>query len=178
MPYRRILGAARYDEAVQMAIKMLKFNDKPRLARPLGELLREQAERELDCGEYDFLVPVPLHRVRWRERGFNQSELLTREILPIFPNAALDRTLIRLRPTHVQSRLRTEKERRDNVRGAFGLREGDYLRGKTVLLVDDVVTTGATILECATVLKKGGVAVVDVLAVALAIPDADLGKSV
>ncbi|NUM55999.1 MAG: ComF family protein [Candidatus Hydrogenedentes bacterium] len=172
-PYDRVLGAARYDGAVQMAIKLLKFNDKPRLARPLGALLWEQAERELDCGEYDYIVPVPLYRVRRRERGFNQSELLCREVLGLFPNAKIDTSLERVRPTHVQSRLRTEKERRESVRGAFGLVRGDHLKGKCVLLVDDVVTTGATIGECATVLKKGGVARVDVLAVALAVPEID-----
>ena len=175
-PYDRVLGAARYDTAVQLAIKLFKFNDKPRLSRPLGELLREQAERELDCETYDRLVPVPLHRVRRRDRGFNQAELLAREILPAFPNATLDCSLARLRPTHVQSRLHSEKERRDSVSGAFGLVDGCDLKKKTVLLIDDVVTTGATIHECATVLKKGGASVVDVLAVALAVRDLEFPR--
>jgi len=176
-PYDRALGAARYDAAVRMAIKLLKFNDKPRLCRPLGELMREQAELELECDHYDCLVPVPLHRVRRRDRGFNQSELLAREILPAFPNAVLDNSLARLRPTYVQSRLQTEKERRDSVRGAFGLVDGQNLKGKAVLLIDDVVTTGATIEECATVLKKGGASVVDVLAAALAVPGSEVLNS-
>ena len=170
-PCGRVLGAARYDGAVQLAVKLLKFHDKPRLARPLGALMREQAERELDCAEYDCLVPVPLHRVRRRDRGFNQAELLAAEILPAFPNAVLDTSLERTRPTRVQSRLHSEKERWDSVRGAFGLARAASLKGKRVLLVDDVVTTGATIHECATVLKKGGAAIVHVLAAALAVPD-------
>ncbi|MCC6154701.1 MAG: ComF family protein [Candidatus Hydrogenedentes bacterium] len=172
-PYDRVLAAARYDAAIQLAIKRLKFNDKPRIARPLGELLREQVERELDCDAYDFIVPVPLHRVRRRARGFNQAELLAQEISPIFPNAVIDTTLIRFRPTQVQSKLHSEKHRRESVRGAFGLGKGANFDKKKVLLIDDVVTTGATIHECATVLKKGGAAVVDVLAVALAIPGSD-----
>lgn len=173
-PIDRVLAAARYDGAIRMAIKLLKFNDKPRLARPLGSLLREQAEREMDCGDYDYIVPVPLHRVRRRERGFNQAELLSIEIDDLFSNATIDQALTRTRPTRVQSRLRSEKERRASVGGAFGLRQADHLGGKRVLLVDDVVTTGATIHECATVLKKeGGVARVDVLAVALAVPALD-----
>jgi ComF family protein len=176
-PYDRVLGAARYDAAVRMAIKLLKFNDKPRLCRPLGGLMRELAELELDCDRYNCLVPVPLHRVRRRDRGFNQSELLAREILPAFPNAVLDSSLARLRPTYVQSRLQTEKERRDSVRGAFGLIDGAMLKGKAVLLIDDVVTTGATIQECATVLKKGGASVVDVLAAALTVPGSEVPES-
>lgn len=172
-PYDRVLATARYDGAIQLAIKRLKFNDKPRIARPLGELLREQVERELDCDTYDCIVPVPLHRVRRRARGFNQAELLAREIAPLFANALIDTSLVRLRPTHVQSRLHSEKQRQESVRGAFGLGANANFAGKRVLLIDDVVTTGATIHECATVLKKGGATVVDVLAVALAIPGPD-----
>lgn len=170
-PYRRVLAAARYDGAVQMAIKLFKFNDRPRLARPLGELLREQCARELDCDIYDFIMPVPLYRVRRRERGFNQAELLANEIASLFPKAKIDHSLRRIRPTPAQSRLTTGPERSKSVRGAFGLADDDHLKGKSVLLVDDVVTTGATVRECAAALVKGGCSIVDVACVALAVPD-------
>ncbi|NIA12816.1 MAG: ComF family protein [Nitrospiraceae bacterium] len=168
-PYGRIYGAAVYDGTVADAIKLLKFLDRERLARPLGDLMGEFARRELDCEAYDYLVPVPLHRVRERERGFNQSRLLATELLPVFPNARLDESLWRIRPTRVQSRASSSQERRANVVGAFAVR-GDRLTGGRVLLVDDVVTTGETISECASALKRAGVAQVDVLATALAIP--------
>ncbi len=169
-PYRRILGAAIYEDAIESAVKLFKFNDKPRLAGPLGELMADVAARELDCDAYDYVIPVPLHRVRYRERGFNQSLLLAREVLPVLPNAALDGSLRRIRPTRVQSRLHSEAERRENVRGAFAVEDGAHLAKKAVLLVDDVVTTGGTVSECASVLRAAGVAVVDVLAAALAMP--------
>ena len=168
LPYRRVYGAAVYDGAVMEAVKMLKFRDKQRLAKPLGELMAEFAAQELECDAYDCVVPVPLHKVRERDRGFNQSRLLAREALPAFPNARLDESLWRIRPTRVQSRLTAAAERHANVAGAFAVK-GDGLAGKTVLLIDDVVTTGGTVTECALALRRAGVAWVDVFAAALAV---------
>jgi ComF family protein len=166
-PYRRIYGAAVYAGAVEEAVKLLKFSGKTRLARPLGEAMAGFAEEEIDCAAYDCLIPVPLHRIRERDRGFNQSRLLAQAILPLFPNARLDESLRRIRPTFVQSRITDPRERAANVRGAFAV-EGDRVEGKTVLLVDDVVTSGGTILECARALRRARVAAVDVFAAALA----------
>jgi ComF family protein len=170
-PYRRILGACHYGGAIETAIKLCKFHDKRRLAGPLAETMADIAGRELDCEVYDFLVPVPLHRVRRRARGFNQALLLAREVQPQFPRAVIDESLHRIRPTRVQSRLKDPAERRANVKGAFAIVNGDHLRGKNVLLIDDVVTTAGTVAECAQVLRDHGVALVDVLAVALAVPE-------
>lgn len=166
-PYRRIYGAASYEGVIAEAVKLLKFHDKPRLARPLGVLMAQFAVRELDCDTYDALVPVPLHRVRERERGFNQSCLLACELVDCFPNAPINKSLARIRPTRVQSRLKTESERRSNIAGAFAV-HGDELRDKNVLLIDDVVTTGGTAEECAKALKRAKAAKVDIFAVALA----------
>jgi len=166
-PYDRICGAALYDGAIEEAVKLLKFYDKRRLAGPLGALMADFAARELECDRYDYLIPVPLHRVRERDRGFNQSRLLAIEVLAVFPNARLDESLRRIRPTRVQSRLKSPEERRANIRGAFAV-EGDRLTGKRVLLVDDVVTTGGTIAECARALRRARIERVDVLAAALA----------
>ncbi|HRK34558.1 MAG TPA: phosphoribosyltransferase family protein, partial [Candidatus Hydrogenedentes bacterium] len=84
----------------------------------------------------------------------------------------LDPSLKRIRPSEVLSQLKNEKQRLSSVRGAFDLAVSEHLRGKSVLLIDDVVTTCATVSECALVLKKAGVAYVDVLAATLALPDA------
>jgi ComF family protein len=167
-PFRRTYAAALYEGPVEEAVKLLKFHHRRRFARPLGDLMAEFAVREMDRGCYDYLVPVPLHKVRERARGFNQSRLLAQEVLPVFPNAELDESLRRVRPTWVQSRLSDPKERRANVIGAFAV-AGDRLTGKTVLLIDDVVTTGGTISECAAALRRAGVAVVDVLVAACAV---------
>jgi len=165
-PFHRTYGAAPYQDAVQMAIKLFKFNDRRTLAKPLGAIMVDFAQAEIPVDQYDLLVPVPLHRVRRRERGFNQSELLARELLPIFPNARLDLSLYRIRPTRVQSLTATPAQRKANIAGAFAV-QGDGLKGKTVLLIDDVVTTGVTTGECARALARAGAANVDVFAAAL-----------
>jgi len=168
--YRRIYGAAHYDGAVKEAVKLFKFSERPRLARPLGELMAEFAEEEIDTGAYDCLVPVPLHRVRRRERGYNQSELLVQELAPLFPNARVDTSLSRVRPTRTQSRIKDPKERIDNVVGAFAVHADTHLDGQCVLLIDDVITTGGTASECANALRRAGAAAIDVFATTLALP--------
>lgn len=171
-PIRRIYGAAYFEGAVEQAVKLLKFEDKPRLARPLAALMGEFAVQEMETGAYDYIVPVPLHRVRQRHRGFNQSFLLAEALVPIFAGASLDTSLERIRPTKVQSRLKTAAERQANVRGAFAVADGRHLKGKTVLLIDDVVTTSDTVSECARALRRAGAAYIDVLAAALAVQTA------
>ncbi len=165
-PYRRVWAACDYDGAIAEAIKRLKFNARPRLAGPLAEEIVAYAEREMDVGAYDALVPVPLHRVRRRARGFNQSELLAARVLPSFPRARLDTSLRRIRPTRTQSGLTSDAARRENVKGAFAVDSGRSFAGETVLLLDDVVTTGGTVAECAKALRRAGAKTVDVIAVA------------
>ncbi|HNR35273.1 MAG TPA: ComF family protein [Candidatus Hydrogenedentes bacterium] len=167
-PYRRIYGAARYAEAVEKAIKLLKFHGRRNVAQYLGALMRDFAVRHMDVGRYDCIVPVPLYRVRERERGYNQTRLLAQEIAPVFPNARHDESLQRIRPTIPQSRLRSPEERRRNVAGAFAFRDRST-EGKSVLLIDDVVTTRDTVTECARVIREAGAENVDVFAAALAL---------
>ena len=176
-PYRRIVGAAFYADAVEEAVKLFKFHGKRKLAEPLGELMVDAAQRELPCDAYAYVVPIPLHRVRHRARGFNQSRLLAEQVLTVCPGARLDESLRRVRPTRVQSRLATERERKSNVRGAFAVENGDHLIDKTVLLVDDVVTSSGTVAECASVLRNAGASCVDILVAALAVPVPDLALS-
>jgi len=155
-PYRRVYAATVYTGAIAEAIKLLKFNDKRLAAKPLGELMREFVELNMDVELYTDIVPVPLHKVRLRERGFNQAELLAREVAGEFPNAVVTLDLHRIRPTRVQSRLRDSAERMNNVAGAFAVPRNVDFQGRTVLLVDDVVTTGGTAAECARALKRAG----------------------
>ena len=163
----RIYGAALYEGVIAEAVQALKFNDKHRLAGPLGELIMDFARDHMDVEGYDVLVPVPLHRVRLRERGYNQSALLARACVEAFPQAQVIEALKRIRPTQTQSKLAGEK-RANNVRGAFAV-VGDDVADKRVLLVDDVVTSGGTVVECARALMRAGAQHVDVLAAALVI---------
>lgn len=165
-PYRRVWAACDYAGAIAEAIKLLKFNARPLLSVPLAEELVDYAEREMAAEVYDAIVPVPLHRVRRRARGYNQAELIAVHAARAFPGASMELSLRRVRPTHVQSRLTSASARRENVRGAFAVDRDRTFKGQRVLLVDDVVTTGGTVAECARALTRAGAALVDVLAVA------------
>jgi ComF family protein len=113
----------------------------------------------------DLAMPVPLHKKRLRSRGFNQALILAHGISERFSVPLLYDTLVRLRSTRPQVEL-SGHERVENVRGAFCLLRPSEVRDKRVLLVDDVFTTGATMNECAKVLKDAGARSVTVLTLA------------
>ncbi|GAG41307.1 unnamed protein product, partial [marine sediment metagenome] len=118
-----------------------------------AELLHEYLTANPVPGET--LVPVPLHQKRLRERGYNQSRLLTKELGKLINLPVVDSCLIRQRHTPPQARTPTVKERRSNVADAFTCRD-HRLRDKQVLLIDDVSTSGATLDACAAALKAAG----------------------
>ena len=155
----RARAIGEYDGALREIIHALKFEGRRSLAKPLAALMRERSGNLLDgalCA-----IPVPLHRSRRRSRGYNQAEDLARRIgLPVC------RALERLRATEAQTNL-PAAERHRNVRDAFGLtRAGRALAGATVVLIDDVCTTGATLEACARVLRQVGVGEVRALTAA------------
>jgi ComF family protein len=130
--------------------------------RPLAAVMAERMATLLATGAFDVAAPIPLHASRVRVRGFNQAELLLQRLnWPVAEGA-----LRRVRRTRTQVGLR-QQERRKNVDGAF-VYEGARLDGLRVVLVDDVVTTGATADECAAVLKEQGARSVVVAAFARA----------
>ncbi len=140
-----------FDGAIRSAIHQFKYKDIRSLARPLAEFLHTCAR---DNGlSADCLVPVPLHRSKLRERGYNQAELLAGELARL-TGWPVDRdTLIRTRDPGPQARAANAAERRHNVAGIFSC-NNDRLKGKSVLLIDDVCTTGATLDACARVLRE------------------------
>ena len=117
---------------------------------------------------YDAIIPVPLHLERLRWRGFNQSLLLARAIGATHQIAVDPFLLERSRPTVPQTQL-MGKERRTNVKGAFTVSATDHVKGKRMLVVDDVYTSGATVHECAQTLRHAGAQVVDVFTLARAV---------
>ncbi len=146
-------------------ISRFKFRGAARLAKPLGTLLADYADREFLFSEFDLLVPVPLHRQRLRDRGFNQSLLLARRIAKIHSLPVDTAALQRIRHTQPQTEL-SGPERRKNIRQAFAVSRTGSISGKRVLLIDDVFTTGATVQECAKTLLRAGAQQVDVLTLA------------
>ncbi|NUP07025.1 MAG: ComF family protein [Polyangiaceae bacterium] len=149
------------------ALHRLKYGSRPDLARPLGELLRAHVASEPGFERIDLVVAVPLHPKRLVDRGFNQAALLARSAARELGARFDTGLLVRTTATLAQARLSAE-ERRTNVDGAFTARRADRIRGRRVLLVDDVVTTGATMEACRRALLDAGAAEVVTLALAAA----------
>lgn len=122
-------------------------------------------EYNLPIGYIDFIIPIPLHRIRLREREFNQAEVLARNIAREFNKDLLNNNLIRHRLTKTQTDLE-ENERILNVKDSFRVLEKKCLKGKNILLIDDVLTTAATSSEAAYALKNAGANMVFVLTLA------------
>lgn len=130
-----------YDERAARVIQALKYGERPGLARSLGE----EMARALPPDERpDLVVEVPLHPARRRERGYNQAALLAEALAEAIGAPRLAGALERVRPTRAQARL-GPAERRRNMAGAFRVRSPGALAGRSVLIVDDVLTTGATL---------------------------------
>jgi len=158
-------SAARYAGVAGEALRKLKYEYALWLVPDLAEVLHLCLKAEYPDRTFDLVVPVPLHHIRRRERGFNQSGALARELARRLGVRIRSRALRRIRPTTTQTHL-TAKGRLSNVKNAFQPAKGNRLQGRSVLLVDDIMTTGATVNACAKALKKGGAAAVHVVTVA------------
>ncbi len=148
-----VASGARYEPPLAEAIHTFKYDGTPALAGPLVPLLLD-AWRGMGR-QADALVPVPLHARRRRERGYNQSELLARRLGTLCGVPVEPRLLARVRYTEQQALLKGS-QRRQNVQGAFVA--APAVRGRRVILVDDVFTTGSTLVECAMALLDAGAA--------------------
>jgi competence protein ComFC len=156
-----------YRGAVPELIHTLKFKTRPEVAPILGRLMFLYLKRELHSERFDLIIPVPLHSARERERGFNQAELIAEEIAGLADIALTTDILVRIKSTKQQTGLPAAL-RRQNVAGAFSLRAPEPILDKSILLIDDVYTTGNTVNEASRVLKERGASRVCVLTFARA----------
>ena len=146
-------------------VHRFKYDRQFFLRHPLADWAAEALEDERIVRQpFDFLVPVPLHSARRREREFNQAEAIA-ELLAKRTNVPVYGALQRIRYTTTQTRL-DRHERMENLRGAFRVLHPDRVQSRHLLLVDDVFTTGSTVDECARVLRQAGAASVRALTVA------------
>lgn len=151
--FDRSRSVFRYDELTKAMIHDFKFNDKTIYAKGLGELAFKFANSLIT--ESDIIIPVPIHPNRLRKRKYNHAALLAQKIAKLANiNIEVD-GIIKNSQTHAQVGL-SRAERVKNLRDSFEVKDKQKIRGKNVLLVDDVMTTGATANECARILKKHG----------------------
>lgn len=148
-----IRGALRFEGAARQMVYQLKYHNLRAIVPEMVELIIKVIPLNTIPG--DIIVPVPLHPQRLRERGYNQSALIARELTRRTGLELGEECLIRNRNTPSQAHTRNVAERRDNVRGVFSCRNG-RIKGRRVILVDDVATSGATLNAGAVVLKRAG----------------------
>jgi Predicted amidophosphoribosyltransferases len=164
-PFDRMICAFRYEEPIRHLIQSLKFRSRHANARLLGTLLAESFDTAPALPEV--VIPVPLHPFRYRERRFNQALEIARVVSSQLSIRLDYATCHRIRPTNAQAQLHAE-ERRKNIREAFAI--SSPLAYRHIALLDDVVTTGATVSELATQFRQAGAARIDVWACARALP--------
>ncbi|MEG2657774.1 MAG: ComF family protein [Clostridiales bacterium] len=159
--YKKAISCFPYIIEAKKLVLGLKFNNARYLAPAMAKLITEHRDIA-ENGKYSCLIPVPLSKLHLREREFNQSEVLAQEIsyltdLPLYP-----KVLVKIKETKAQMDL-DKNQRKKNLLSAFALTSGKEILGKNVILIDDIITTGSTVNQCAKVLKRGGAASVKVI---------------
>lgn len=163
-----VYAACEYREPIVAAlVQELKYGGVTDIADVCAELIGTH----LSCAgfsapEHAVVVPVPLSKKRMRERGFNQSELIGKQIARAFSLPFLPKAMVRIRDTKPQTETGSRSERALNIKNAFACYSKEAVKGKHIILIDDVFTTGATLSECAKTLKSAGATRVTALTVA------------
>ena len=160
--FDQALAAGLFEGPLREAIHLYKYRPLRSLGKHLSHWMAEQVRMTVPL---DMAIPVPLHKKRLRLRGFNQALLLAHGVSERFMIPLNYDNLVRVRSTRPQVEL-SGRERAENVRGAFRVNDPSKISGKKILLIDDVFTTGATMNECAKVLKDAGAQAVTVLTLA------------
>ncbi len=163
--FDQALSVGYFEGPLREAVHQFKYRPCRALGKPLAAWM---AKNIRPVSDIDCIIPVPLHVTRLRHRGFNQALILAHELSRIFSIPLSYDNLARVRPTRPQVELSGD-ERIKNVSGAFALKYPDQLKDRDTLLIDDVFTTGATMNECAKVIKDAGASRVTALTVARAV---------
>ena len=172
---RRIRACGMYQGVLRESIHLLKYNKKTGLSRPLGILLFFAFEKYFSRNHIDLILPVPLHRAKLKKRGFNQSFLIVKNFKKLWkishrttPHWKINYNILS-RQKNTKSQTGFDKnKRKENIKGAFKVTQPDKIKGRHILLIDDVYTTGATAEESASVLMDAMALSVDVLVIARA----------
>lgn len=155
----------KYDGIVRKNIIKYKFNDKPYLYKMFSKIILEDKKACEFIKSYDIIIPVPVHKARKSKRGYNQSEIIAKEISKELKIKMYNDILIKINNNKVQSTL-NKNERKENVKNAYKIINEQKINNKNIIIFDDIYTTGSTINECIKTLKKSNVNKIGVLILA------------
>lgn len=167
-PFEKAVALGPYRGILKESLSSLKFRGDRKLSVPLGRLLAQEVRSQLPVEDIDIIVPVPLHEEKKLMRGFNQAEMIAREVGRHLRKPVQQSLLIKKDDTPAQTHL-SQRAREANLADAFFVSRGSKIRGVRVLLVDDIFTTGSTASECTKTMLKAGAKKVYVATVATGI---------
>lgn len=154
--FEKVICACEYTGIVKKAILRYKFFGKSNYYKTFSNLLFNSIKKIVNEECIDAIISVPLNKNRELDRGYNQAKLISKQLSKKLMIPEMSRCLVRVKNTKSQSLL-NKRERKLNVKGAFQVRSFLNIKGKTILLIDDILTTGFTLNECSRVLKEAGV---------------------
>ena len=155
----------KYEKMVRYKMLDYKFNEKSYLYKTFEKIILNNKKIYSFLKKYDIMLCVPMRRKKQKTRGYNQSELIAKEIAKELEICYLRDCLIKIKDTKKQSTL-TRNERKINLNNAFGIKNKEKIQNKNVILFDDIFTTGSTMKECSKILKDAGVKKIAVLTLA------------
>ena len=163
--FKELISILKYEGIIRDKILQYKFEDKPYIYKTFAKIVLKNKKV---CGllkKYDIIIPVPIHKKRKLQRGYNQTQLIAKEISKNIDIKLCNNVLVKNKNTIAQSKLNKNK-RKQNIKGAFKALNVQNIQGKSVLLFDDIYTTGSTANECSKILKEAGAKTVGVLTIA------------
>ena len=161
--FRSLRAIAFYEPTLREAVHLMKYEKKEVISKHLIQLLQAHLPEDLGSTDYDFLLPIPLHTNRLRQRGFNQAEQIAQGVAQVWGVPVRTDVLFRIRDTVPLSSLESHEERMKNIAGAFEVQSQDSIQSRKILLIDDIFTTGTTINEALKALQVASPDHVDVL---------------
>ena len=163
--FKELISILKYEGIIRDKILQYKFEDKAYIYKTFAKIVLKNKKV---CGllkKYDIIIPVPIHKKRKLQRGYNQTQLIAKEISKNIDIKLCNNVLVKKKNTIAQSKLNKNK-RKQNIKGAFKALNVQNIQGKSVLLFDDIYTTGSTANECSKILKEAGAKTVGVLTIA------------
>ena len=165
MYFNELFSIFKYEEDIRKLILKYKFQNKAYLYKTFSKIILNNKKICGNLKKYDIIIPVPIHKKRKNQRGYNQTELIAKEISKSLNIKMENNVLIKNINTKAQSEL-SKKERKDNIKGAFKVQNLRKIENKNILIIDDIYTTGSTANQCSKTLKLAGAKNIGILTIA------------